>query len=588
MYKDPRSRSPISKRCLGTPGAYLPLAFVIIIAVYFLLLGFFPLQEPDEGRYAEIAREMIDRGDFVTPTLDYVKYFEKPPLHYWLTAAGIGLFGRSEFAVRFWPALLSVLTIMGVFVTGRRIYGWRTGAYAALVLAATPIWLIAGRTNTIDPTVSSLIALSLFSFLLFDHATEAGSRRVWLAAFYIFAGLATLAKGLIGLLFPFGIVFAYILLSRRFRLMKELKPWLGIPLYLAVTVPWFVLVSQRNPDFAWFFFIHEHVDRFLSDDHNRTKPFYYFIPILIAALLPLIGYLVPALYHPVKKAWKRCRGRDAGAGFFLVLWFVLIFTFFSLSRSKLGLYILPVFPALALLIGRFLALIERRSIARRTLPAAHRIGMVSCVTLSVAALVASIAARDQIGVPAWPYVTAMLAGGGGILFLAARSGKRSLFIATIRLCSYSVLLTISLFLCAQHVGATLKSARPLTRIIEASAAPGDRIVHLSCYLQNQLFYFDRRPVVAGYLGELDFGISRAANRDEWFWSFERFFEEWRSGRRMWVITKTAKLARIFDDKGNSLVNELGLYHEVEQCGIMTLISNQPLDRDPALTPSSER
>jgi len=106
---------------------WVVLMIGLVVLSYFLFLGKFPLQEPDEGRYAEIAREMIERDDFVTPTLNYVKYFEKPPLHYWLTAAAFRVFGRNEFAARFWPASLSLLTVAGVFFIGRRLYGPRAG-----------------------------------------------------------------------------------------------------------------------------------------------------------------------------------------------------------------------------------------------------------------------------------------------------------------------------------------------------------------------------------------------------------------------------------------------------------------------------
>src|SRR6185369_5533685 len=265
---------------------------------FFLFLGRTPLIEPDEARYAEIAREMLERGDFITPHLNYVKYFEKPPLHYWLTALSFSVFGQNEFAARFPGALSGLLGVLWLYHLGRKVLGAREGLLAALALGTCVGYQALARIAIIDPILTTCLSISLGSFLIASREGEPRSRTYY-HLFFLFSALAVLSKGLIGIVFPAGIAGLYLLLSRRFGVLRRLPLWTGSPLFLAVAAPWFVAVGVKNPEFFRFFFIHEHLERFTTTVHHRYEPFWWYLPVFLLLLLPW-SFFLPA----AARLWK--------------------------------------------------------------------------------------------------------------------------------------------------------------------------------------------------------------------------------------------------------------------------------------------
>jgi 4-amino-4-deoxy-L-arabinose transferase-like glycosyltransferase len=333
--------------------AFHPSKLVLLAIIYGLIwfgtLNYRHLIPSDEGRYAEIAREMLVTGDWITPRYNGYKYFEKPPLQMWATAAAFQLFGIGDWQARLWTALTGFLTIVLIGFTGARIYHARAGFLAAAVLASSPMWVISGHFNSLDMGLSSLLVAALCSVLLAQTSHQAQQRRNWMWACWILMGLATLSKGLIGAAIPAMVFIAYSISAWDWKIWARIHLFSGVLLFLAITAPWFILVSQRNPEFLEFFFIHEHVQRFTQDAHSRTGPIYYFIPLLLIGILPWVLQIPGA----ISQAWTEHQ-RDSkrfSSGRLLVCWFVVIFLFFSISQSKLPGYIIPVFPALALLIG---------------------------------------------------------------------------------------------------------------------------------------------------------------------------------------------------------------------------------------------
>src|SRR6266571_6770019 len=313
----------------------ISLLFTIFVIPFFQTLGRFPLIEPDEGRYAEIPREMLERCDFVTPLLYYVKYFETPPLHYWLNAIFMSIFGRNEFAARFAGALMGLLAVLLTYHIGRKLFGRRSGLLAALILGTCTGFLAQARLNITDMTLTCTLSASLAFFIVAAREDERHKGQYYYAS-YLCAALAVLAKGLIGIVFPGAIIFLYLLLAKRWRLLREMRLATGILLFLLIAAPWFVLVSMRNPEFAHFFFIHEHFERFLTKVHGRYQPGWYFFPILAAGLLP---WTLLAL-HAAARAWSADRAQAFAPRRFLLLWVLVVFGFFSASNSKLASYIL--------------------------------------------------------------------------------------------------------------------------------------------------------------------------------------------------------------------------------------------------------
>jgi 4-amino-4-deoxy-L-arabinose transferase-like glycosyltransferase len=332
-------------------------ALLVLAAAWFAGLDQRKLFRTDEGRYAEIAREMVATGDWLTPRLNGYKYFEKPPLQYWATAAAFTAFGPNEWTARLWTALTGFACILLTWYVANRLRGPPVGLLAAAVTASAFLFAGLGHFASLDMGVAAFLAIAVFAFVVAQlDSTTPAERQRWMLAAWAAMALATLSKGLIGFVLPAGALAAYVLLQRDWRLLNRMH-WLpGLALFAAIAAPWFVAVSLANREFFGFFFIHEHFERFLTKAHGRYEPVWYFVPVLLAGLVPWTLMLFPAL--------ARLRGADGGARFrplrFLAVWAAVVFLFFSASSSKLPSYILPVLPALAVLIGSQLATVDRR------------------------------------------------------------------------------------------------------------------------------------------------------------------------------------------------------------------------------------
>ncbi|QWE16051.1 glycosyltransferase family 39 protein [Polynucleobacter sp. AP-Nino-20-G2] len=335
---------------LRQSSALNPAKILILVLVYGLFwfgtLNYRHLIPSDEGRYAEIAREMLVTGDWVTPRYNGYKYFEKPPLQIWATATAFNIFGIGDWQARLWTALTGFLTIFFIGFTGARIYGARAGWLASLVLASSPMWVIGGHVNSLDMGLSAFLVAALCSLLLAQTSHNKTQARNWMWACWALMALATLSKGVIGAAIPGMVFITYSLTAWDWKIWKRLHIISGTILFLAITAPWFVLVAQRNPEFLEFFFIHEHLQRFTQTAHSRTGPIYYFIPLLLLGFLPWVAQIPGA----ISQAWRE-RNREFSSGWLLTCWFIVILGFFSVSQSKLPGYIIPIFPALALLVG---------------------------------------------------------------------------------------------------------------------------------------------------------------------------------------------------------------------------------------------
>src|SRR5579885_257292 len=272
---------------------FLAVAFLAI--AWFVGLGHRDLFQTDEGRYAEIPREMLASGDWVTPRLDGLKYFEKPPLQYWATGVSYSLFGESNGSSRLWTALLGFLGILMTAFVAHRLYDARTAWAAAWVLVGSAYYIVMGHFNTLDMGVTFFMSGSLFGFLLAMHTEDIKRRRLFMYLAWTSAALATLSKGLEAVVLPGSVFVLYVLLTREWFRFKQLHVLGGLLIYIVVTAPWFLLVSARNPDFAQFFFIHEHFQRFLTTVHHRVEPWWFFIPILLFGLFIFLPQFLRAL-----------------------------------------------------------------------------------------------------------------------------------------------------------------------------------------------------------------------------------------------------------------------------------------------------
>jgi 4-amino-4-deoxy-L-arabinose transferase-like glycosyltransferase len=328
-----------------SPGKILLIALIYGL-IWFGTLNYRHLIPSDEGRYAEMAREMLVTGDWVTPRYNGYKYFEKPPLQIWASAIAFQAFGFGEWQARLWTALTGFFTILVIGLTGARIFNVRAGWLGALVLASSPMWIISGHFNSLDMALSAFLVSALCTLLLAQTSDNKTGRRNWMWLCWSMMALATLSKGVIGAAIPAMVFIAYSISAWDWKIWSRLHIFSGTILFLVIAAPWFVLVAQRNPEFLEFFFIHEHLQRFTNDAHSRTGPIYYFVPLLLVGILPWIFQIPRAFFQ----AWNE-RKQEFSSSWLLVCWTVVIFAFFSVSKSKLPGYIIPIFPALAMLIG---------------------------------------------------------------------------------------------------------------------------------------------------------------------------------------------------------------------------------------------
>jgi len=333
--------SSISKRNIF----FIAIAAALVL-LYIVPLGSYPLMEPDEGRYAEIPREMIESGNYITPMLNYVKYFEKPVFLYWMNAASFHIFGQNEFAARIGTALCALAGALATGMLGAFIYGRIAGFIAGVVTATSLLYFAIGTINITDMPLSFFLTLAFASF----YAAHVKEEKKYYLLFYFACAMALLTKGLIGVVLPGAVIFFYIIFTKQWKLFYKPLYLPGIVLFFAVSVPWFYLVCRDNPDFFRFFFIQEHFLRYATKMHHRYEPFWFFFPMIPLGLVPWTAFFF-ALFSKKSVARSPEGAEEKRAGIYLALWFAVIFLFFSFSDSKLIPYIVPCLPPLAILIG---------------------------------------------------------------------------------------------------------------------------------------------------------------------------------------------------------------------------------------------
>ncbi len=321
---------------------------VLCLTSFFVRLGYLPMIGPDEPRYTEIAREMYDTGDWITPRLGGLHWFEKPALTYWLVAAGFQVFGVSEFAARLPIALFSSFGIFLLFWFGRRLFTTRFGYLSAAALITSSIWVGFSRAATFDLPLAVALELALLAFFLWFRT---GKNVFWYACCFGM-GLAMLAKGLVGIILPAAIIGLFLLLTRNLGSLLK-RPQLlvvGALIFLATSATWYAPMFLRHGQEFWQeFFVAHHFQRFLTNKFKHPQPFYFFTIIALLGCLPW-SFVFAAQVGSTLKRWRDLAGEQSLV-LFLWLWVIVIVGFFSLSTSKLTGYILPVFPAIALLIG---------------------------------------------------------------------------------------------------------------------------------------------------------------------------------------------------------------------------------------------
>ncbi|MFH2204441.1 MAG: glycosyltransferase family 39 protein [Elusimicrobiota bacterium] len=492
----------------------LPALFAVALTIPFWNLGH-PLWEVDDARYAEVPREMHESGDWLTPSLNYVDYIEKPPMIYWLGAMSYHLFGVSEAASRLPLALLAVLGMLGVWWLGTWLYSPRIGLYAGLLLGTCAQFTALAHLTTPDMAVSVFLlwATGLILRCLRCPEDRWSGTLAWLAM-----AAAFLSKGLIAVVFPaaWTLLLLFFFPKMRSRLRRLLLNW-GTGAFCLIIGIWFLAMERANPGFFKVFIIEQHFQRFLdTQKYNRPGPWYFFFGVNVVGTLPWTPLLVPAALLPLLR-WRHTDARDRQ----LVLWFWLIFIFFSISSSKLITYILPLFAHQALLGARLAARLSADVRANRWV---MRPAVMLCALFIAAAGIAPIL-LPHLKLPL-DLPTGLLAVGTALLLVLAASqyalahfGRRG---ETKRLMIFGTLsaLAVTGFLISgtsyldDEISVRRMGTELRARIEHQRGGKEARIFAYNKYLHGIPFYTGRPVDVVNWIGELHYAkrFKRFAHR----------------------------------------------------------------------------
>jgi 4-amino-4-deoxy-L-arabinose transferase-like glycosyltransferase len=497
----------------------LLLGFVLV-SLY--VLGIRTLVPPDEGRYAEMAREMFASGDWITTRLNGIKYFEKPPLQTWMNALTFTVFGVGGWQARLWTGLCGIFGVLMTGYAGMRLYGARVGLYAALVLASSFYWIACSQVNSLDMGLSGMMTLALCALLIAQRdAATPREQRHWMLVCWVGMALAVLSKGLIGLVLPGGVLVIYTVITRDWRLWTRLHMGKGLLLFCAVAAPWFVLVGLKNPEQPHFFFIHEHFDRFLLKEHHREAGWWMFLALLAAGCMPWLGVLLQSLVQGARRtAPERFR-----PGLMALVWVVFILAFFTNSQSKLPGYLLPVFPAVALLIGHYLDAGTRR---------VHLINAGVMLFLG-ALLLALVPFMTRLGTHTseqalfalyqpWVFAAGCVAllGGAAALVLTRRT-RHDLAVVALAVAGFG---TTHLMLAGFEPIGQARAGAQMLPAIQAELTPASTIYAVGMYEQSMTFYLARPVVLVAYLDEFEFGLQQEPHRG--IPDVQVFLTQWRA------------------------------------------------------------
>ncbi len=509
------------------------------LAVFFFHLGSYGLWEPDEARYAEIAREMLSTGNFILPHLDYVLYIEKPPLLYWTTSLAFHFLGTNEFAARLVPALSALAGVAGTYWFGRRVFDHRRAILAAAILTVCPLYATMAQVLTTDMLLTALISVAFFA--CFVQWREGG--RWWLAA-YLAAAFAVLTKGPVGVVLPglAGVLFLWRQGDLRNGLRK-LHPLAGLLVVVALALPWFAIMIVKVPGFFHFYIIGEHFRRAFVSTYSHGEPLYFYLPVILLGLAPW-SICLPLLLT---------EGTRGPARSFCAITAATVLVLFSVASAKLIPYILPALPPLALLLADSIRCalsnhgaqragrrVNSRAIVASIGPALC-VGGIGCIV--VAAGASHFDNRDVTMLSGVILATGAIILVGGAAVSAAFVRGRSE--AGLRL----VVITVAAALIAGTYGRikveSLHSYAPLGREL-ALKAPDATLIDYHRYPQAIPFYTHRRVLVAGpFLSELGFGASHSPDFNRYFlYTDEALLSYWAKDPAAVLIIDEADLRRL--------------------------------------------
>lgn len=462
------------------------LAFLVLFSAYLFLLGLgnMALTDPDEVFYAQTAKEMLDKGDWVTPHIFGQPQFEKPVFYYWLVMVSYKIFGVNEFAARFPSAVFGILGILGIYYLGRNIFSSRAGLYASLIMATSIEYIILARACVTDMVLCVFI---LWGFMFyFEGYLNQDSRKYYLWSAVMFAG-AVLTKGPVGLVLPLGVLLLFLIYKKDLKAILRYPIVPGVIIFLAVVAPWYLLMYKKHGMvFIDHFFGFQNITRFLHPEHKSGDVVYYYLPILLGGFLPWSIFLPQGISRVVRNDSKRKQWHV-----FLAIWIVVFFLFFTFSRTKLPTYIFPLFPALAIFMGRSIELNFRRE--------KWEIADMISAVLYILVYPVSSAIFYMLAVKKYPLLApGVLKTATFIIFCVLITGYclyrmwKKLFFGALIVTIGFFIIPLNLFL-AKPIG-MYESSKYIAKELKAKIKPGEQVGSETDYRRGIAFYLDKTDV----------------------------------------------------------------------------------------------
>ncbi|MDR2681458.1 MAG: phospholipid carrier-dependent glycosyltransferase [Holosporaceae bacterium] len=538
-------------------------ALALVLSIFFAYdMGIRRFADPDEGRYVEIPREMVVTGDYVTPRLNGLKYFEKPVLFYWMQAASQKIFGLQETSMRLWTVIFAVLGCLMVCFMGSRYYSNTIGVASAGILATSLLYYAHSRLIIIDLVLSVFMSGALWCFFAafvkknptsHESPPKSSQQKAIIVGMYVLSALACLTKGLIGMVLPAFVAFLWILFTKNWKKIPQMLYLPGIFSFLLVFLPWHICVMKQNDDFFHFYFVVEHFLRYTTTMHDRYQPVWFFLPVLLLGFAPWTGFSLIAIKNGVVAAWKK--KSTSSENVFFLCWIGGILGFFSFSGSKLIPYILPLLQPLALITGIYIV----KSLESRS--GNLRIGALLNIFLFAIMAAAYFFLKPTIADVLQDHDAITLIHVLGAIALAA--------MVTLLAVAYPKYLKISplnallvfLFLAANMMWVINKgsvyyqdvrkpSTKKMAEFVRLNKNPDDEVFCYDRYYQDFPVYANSTVSVVNFVGELEFGANAEKDKKV-LWQEDEFWEFWNTTeKRIFLLMTRDKYKKIFATKTN--------------------------------------
>ena len=547
-----------------------------VVALSYDIAGY-PLLDPDEGRNAEIAREMASTNNFILPHLNGVPYVDKPVLYFATVAVFMKVLGPTVLAARLPSLLFTFLTLGVVFLFGRKVFGTRAAWIATIATAATPFSVAYSRTVIFDSMLTFLIVLAIASFFMaIETSAQAPAKSPrdtgsdwWMSMAWSAMALGVLTKGPIALALPLMVAIPYAI---RRKALRSLGDALSVLLFVALDLPWVMAVSRHVPDFLHYVVVTETIGRLTTDELHRTGPFWYFLIVLPAASLPWSLVLLGGLWRG--RPWRKADGRLDDRVMYLLLWIVVPLIFFSFSQSKRPQYVLPLVPAVGLLLGSLWTTVHKRAYGARI--AAVIVGAMGAVLMAAQKTIPELVPAGPAIAAAIPSAAALIGASSIVAAVIAYFWSRdrkvlllalSLPIVTIPLVSRTIM---------DEIGSE-RSAANIAKALGPRLSPDVQVIGVHAFPPSLPFYLQRPLILSTDDGSELTSNYIVRHLDHWTdSSVLRGPDWWREALirctqpRVFVVKSNDDDARQFLAQQLDLVIDTGKYAVYGPCGFSNL------------------